>query len=109
RGWIGVEVQDLTNDLAESFKVSAGKGVLIAGVIAGSPAEKGGIRRGDVLVAVEGKRVADASGMLNVIAALEPGQPTGLTLIRNQTEVQLRVTVGRRPKMPLQREPGVKE
>ncbi|HEX6829197.1 MAG TPA: trypsin-like peptidase domain-containing protein, partial [Burkholderiales bacterium] len=60
RGWIGVEVQDLTNDLAESFKVSSGKGVLIAGVIPGSPAEKGGIRRGDVLVAVEGKPVADA-------------------------------------------------
>jgi serine protease DegQ len=104
RGWIGVEVQDLTPDLAESFKVPNGKGALIAGVIAGSPAEKGGVRRGDVLVAVEGKPVGDASGMLNLIAALEPGKPAGLTVIRNQTEVQLRISVGRRPRMAPPRE-----
>jgi serine protease DegQ len=104
RGWIGVEVQDLTADLAESFRVPGGKGVLIAGVIPGSPADQGGVRRGDVLVAVEGKPVAGASGMLNLIAALEPGRPAGLTVLRNQTEVQLRVSVGRRPRISPQRE-----
>ncbi|HEX9180732.1 MAG TPA: trypsin-like peptidase domain-containing protein [Burkholderiales bacterium] len=99
RGWIGVEVQDLTAELSDSFRVPGGKGVLIAGVIPGSPADQSGVKRGDVLVAVEGKPVADASGMLNLIAALEPGRPAGLTVLRNQTEVQLRVSVGKRPKI----------
>jgi len=104
RGWIGVEVQDLTSELADSFKLSNPKGALIAGVIPGSPAEKGGVRRGDVLVAVEGKPVADASVMLNLIAALEPGKPASLTVIRNQTEVQLQLSVGKRPKLAQSRE-----
>jgi serine protease DegQ len=104
RGWIGVEVQDLTAELSESFRVPGGKGVLIAGVIPGSPADLGGVKRGDVLVAVEGKPVADASGMLNLIAALEPGRPAGLTVLRNQTEVQLRISVGKRPRIVPQRE-----
>ncbi|HET9701035.1 MAG TPA: PDZ domain-containing protein, partial [Burkholderiales bacterium] len=89
---------------ADSFRVPGGKGVLIAGVIPGSPADQGGVRRGDVLVAVDGRPVADASGMLNAIAALEPGRPAGITVLRNQTEVQLRISVGKRPKLAPQRE-----
>jgi len=104
RGWIGVEVQDLTPELADSFKLPSPKGALIAGVIPGSPAEKGGVRRGDVLVAVEGKPVADASVMLNLIAALEPGKPAALTVMRNQTAVQLQLSVGKRPKLTQPRE-----
>ncbi len=100
RGWIGVEVQDLTPELAESFKLARAKGALIAGVLSGGPAEKGGVKRGDVLVAVEGRPVADSSVMLNLVAALRPGEPARLTVLRNQTELQLTITVGRRPQMP---------
>jgi len=99
RGWIGVEVQDLTAELAESFKLPQARGALIAGVLPGGPAEKGGVKRGDVLVAVEGSPVRDSSGMLNLVAALEPGKPAHLSVLRNQTELDLTVTVGRRPKL----------
>jgi serine protease DegQ len=104
RGWIGVEVQDLTADLADSFRVSTHKGALIARVVPGSPAEKAGVKRGDVLVAVEGKPVADSSVMLNLIAGLQPGKTAGVTVVRNQTEIELTVNVGRRPKVTPQRE-----
>jgi serine protease DegQ len=98
RGWIGVEVQDLTTDLAQSFRLSSAKGALIAGVLPDSPAEKAGIKRGDVLLTVEGKPVTDSSGMLNLIAGLDPGKSANLTVMRNQTEVQVKVKVGRRPR-----------
>ncbi len=100
RGWIGVEVQDVTPELAESFKLPQHRGALIAGVLADGPAEKGGVKPGDVLVAVEGRPVADSAGMLNLVAALPPANPARLTVLRNRTELELTVTVGRRPPMP---------
>lgn len=102
RGWIGVEVQDITPELAESFKLPTSKGTIIAGVLRGSPADRAGIKPGDILTAINDKQVADSSGMLNQISALEPEQPAKLTLLRNKTEMALQVKVGKRPKM----EPG---
>ncbi|HVS27328.1 MAG TPA: Do family serine endopeptidase [Burkholderiales bacterium] len=97
RGWIGVEAQDLSKELAESFKLANTNGALIAGVLRNSPADKAGVKPGDILLAVEGKPVSDSLSMLNLIAALPPGRPAAFTLIRNQTEVQLKITVGKRP------------
>jgi serine protease DegS/serine protease DegQ len=98
RGWVGVEVQELTPELAESFKVpSAGGGALIAGVMRGSPADKGGVRPGDVLLQVEGKKVKDSAGMLQLIAALVPGRLATLTVYRGGSERDIQVTVGKRP------------
>src|SRR6266705_973627 len=73
RGWIGVEVQEITPPIAESFKLGATRGALIAGVLRGGPADKAGVKPGDVLIEVQGKPVADPAGMLNLIAALAPG------------------------------------
>jgi serine protease DegQ len=98
RGWIGVEVQDITAELAESFKLSGMKGVLIAGIVRGGPAERAGVKAGDVLLEVDGKPVPDSSTMLNVAAAIEPGKPALLKLVRSGAEVSLKVTVGKRPK-----------
>jgi Do/DeqQ family serine protease len=97
RGWVGVEVQELTPELAESFKVPAAGGALIAGVMRGSPADRGGVRPGDVLLEVDGRKVKDASGMLQLIAALEPGQQATLKIYRSGGEKNLGVTVGKRP------------
>lgn len=106
RGWIGVEVQDLTPELAESFKRANTDGALIAGVLKGSPADKAGIKPGDILVTVEGKPVTDSSVMLNLIAALPPGKTATLTLVHNQAEKSVRVNVGKRPRpRPQEREP----
>jgi serine protease DegQ len=98
RGWIGVEVQDLTPELAESFKRPNTNGALIAGVLKGGPADQAGVKPGDIIVAVEGKPVIDSSGMLNLIAALEPGKTATITVIRNQAEKQIKINVGKRPK-----------
>ena len=98
RGWIGVEVQEITPPMAESFRLSSTRGALIAGVLRGGPADKAGVKPGDVLVEVQGKPVADPAGMLNLIAALAPGQSAKVRLKRQGQDVDATVTVGRRPK-----------
>jgi Do/DeqQ family serine protease len=98
RGWIGVEVQELTPSQAEAFKLGAARGALIAGVLRGGPADKAGVKPGDVLTEVQGKPVADPAGMLNLVAALEPGQAAKVKLKRHGADVDATITVGRRPK-----------
>jgi len=102
RGWIGVEVQELTPQAAESFKLGDTRGALIAGVLRGGPADKAGVKPGDVLYEIEGKPVADPSTMLNVVAALAPGANARMKLKRKGQDVDAEVSVGRRPK-PQQR------
>ena len=99
RGWIGVEVQDITPELAESFKLPTSNGTIIAGVLRGGPADRAGVKPGDILTAINDKQVTDSSGMLNQISSLEPGQPATLKLLRNKTEMAIQVSVGKRPKM----------
>ncbi len=106
RGWIGVEAQEISAELAESFKLRSTEGALIAGVVRGGPADKAGVKPGDILLAVEGKPVTDPSGMLNLIAALQPGKAARLRLLRNQKEIDFSIEVGRRPASPRQRRPG---
>ena len=98
RGWIGVEVQEITPALAESFKLGGQRGALIAGVLRGGPADKAGVKPGDVLVEVQGKPVADPTTMLNLIAALAPGAPAKMKLKRQGQDVDATISVGRRPK-----------
>jgi serine protease DegQ len=106
RGWIGVEAQEISAELAESFKLRSAEGALIAGVVRGGPADTAGIKPGDILMSVEGKSVGDPNGMLNLIAALRPGKPARLRLLRNQKDVEFSVEVGRRPASTRQRRPG---
>ena len=98
RGWIGVEVQDLTQELAESFKRGSADGALIAGVLKDGPADKAGMKPGDIVVAVGGKVVNDSSVMLNLIAALPPGETGAITVVRSQVEKIVKIKVGKRPK-----------
>src|SRR5467141_50861 len=98
RGWIGVEVQEITPPVAESFKLGGTRGALIAGVLRGGPADKAGIKPGDVLLEVQGKPVADPAAMLNLIAALAPGSAAMMKVKRQGQDVDASVIVGRRPK-----------
>ncbi len=102
RGWIGVEVQDITPDIAESFNLKLAKGALIAGVLQNGPAFRAGIRPGDVLLAVNDHEIANSSSVLERVSALPPGDSARLKLIRQQTELTLNVRVDRRP--PQQRQ-----
>jgi serine protease DegQ len=98
RGYIGVEVQDLTKELAESFKLTSTKGALIAGVLKKGPADNAGIKPGDILIAVEGKPVNSSSDMLNLIAVLSPGQTATFMVLRNQEEKSFKISIDKRPK-----------
>ncbi|MCD2519315.1 Do family serine endopeptidase [Massilia sp. G4R7] len=99
RGWIGIESQDITPELAESFGLGRNSGAIIAGVVRGGPADRAGMRPGDILVAVAGKQVANTSEMLNLIAQLEPGEKAPLRIVRKNRESTLDVTVGKRPRL----------
>ena len=98
RGWIGIESQDITPELADSFGLAKRSGAIIAGVVRGGPADRAGILPGDILVAVAGEPIADTSEMLNLIAQLEPGAKTKMTILRQRREATVDVTVGRRPR-----------
>jgi serine protease DegQ len=102
RGWIGVAVQDLTPDLAESFRLRDPHGVLISEIVRNAPADQAGIKPGDILVNVDGKEITDSSSMLETIAALPPGKVALFKLLRNQSEIVVQVKVGKRPKPKLQ-------
>jgi serine protease DegQ len=97
RGWIGVQVQDITPEQIESFKLGERRGVLIADVMPRGPAEQAGVKPGDLLLAVQGKPVPDSAAMLKTVANTRPGDVATLTLLRNGQTISLDLTVGKRP------------
>ena len=98
RGFIGIEPQEITAELAESFKLPKNQGVLIAGVVRNGPADKAGVKPGDVLMEVENTPVRDAGAMLNLIAQLSPGSNARLKLVRQGQALEVAATVGKRPR-----------
>jgi len=82
RGWIGVEPQDLTPELAQSFGVGVDSGVIITGVLQNGPAAQAGIRPGDVITRVKGRDVKDVPQLLAAVAALPPGEKAELDVLR---------------------------
>jgi len=98
RGWIGIEAQDITAELAESFKLRSTQGSLIAGIIKSSPAEQAGLKAGDVLLEINGIQVEDSNNMLALISELKPNKQAILKIARNQKEINFSVIIGRRPK-----------
>jgi serine protease DegQ len=99
RGWIGVEPQNVSKELAESLNIPLNTiGVLITGVLNGGPADKAGMKPGDVLTQVNGQKVDDVVTLLNRIAQTAPGDEAKVTLLRKGKEMTLQVQVGKRPK-----------
>jgi S1-C subfamily serine protease len=104
RGWIGVEVQEITPPMVDSFKLGSAQGALVRGVFRGGPADKAGVKPGDVLTEIDGKPVIDPPAMLNLVAALLPGSSARMKLKRQGRDIEAAVTVGRRPKPPSRNE-----
>ena len=98
RGWIGVEPNELSPELAETFGVKARQGVIITGVLQNGPAALSGVRPGDVVTAVADKEVANVSELLSAVAALRPGTPSKFRLQRRDEQIVLELTPGVRPK-----------
>lgn len=95
RGYIGITIQPLTTDLAESFGVAQGKGILIAQVSEDSPAEKAGLRQGDIIVAYRGKPVTDIGSFRNSVSLTQPDSREELTILRDGKQKTLTVTIGK--------------
>jgi len=102
RGWIGVEPQDITPEMADSFNIKEASGAIVAGVVRGGPADKAGIRPGDILTGIEGKAVSNKSEILNLIAQLKPNTKVKFTVLRRTSVSSVDILVGKRP--PVKRE-----
>ena len=98
RGWLGITMQDMTQELADSFKLKNTNGTLIASVQKGGPADNAGIRPGDVMIAIEGEAVQNSSELLNKVAALPPNSTVNVTILRDNEQTDVQIKVGVRPK-----------
>jgi len=97
RGWVGVEAQNITPELADSFGLPSPSGALIASVLRDSPADRAGLRAGDILVAINGKPVVNSATMLNLIAVLKPNKNAVLEIIRAEQKMDINILIGKRP------------
>ena len=105
RGWIGVEPNNLSPELAETFGVKADTGVIITGVLQAGPAAKAGIRPGDVITGVGDKKIDNVQELLTAVAGLRPGDASRFALRRGGDKMELDVTPGLRPKTPIRKAP----
>jgi serine protease Do len=94
RGWLGVSFQALTDDLAKAFGVKREKGAVVANVIPGSPAEKGGMKAGDIIVVVNKVELASSRQLPNLVASIRPGTIVPFVVIRDGKRVTLKIKIG---------------
>ena len=94
RGWLGVEIRDLTPELAEKVNAAGVKGVLVVDVVKGGPAEKAGLKKNDVVVAFEGKQTSDSAILRNQVADSPIGQDVKVSVLRNGQREELTVRIG---------------
>jgi serine protease Do len=97
RGWLGVGIQDLTPELAEYYAIKEKEGVLVTQTYEGDPADKAGIKEGDVIVAVDGKRIASSRELSRTVAEAGVGNKMSLTVLRDGREKEIDVKLAKRP------------
>lgn len=100
RGWLGIEPQDLTPDLARAFSLEQTAGAIIAGVLREGPGAQAGLKVGDIVQTLNGKKVEDTARLLARLASLEPGQRVTLGIVRGGKPQQLAAVLGVRPTKP---------
>lgn len=97
RGWLGVSIQPVTAELAKQFSLKDEKGALVGDVIDDSPAEKAGVKRGDVVVEFDGKEVADPAVFRNMVATTAPGKEVAIKVLREGKTVNLKALIAELP------------
>jgi serine protease Do len=100
RGWLGVVIQNVDENLAKSFGLSHAEGILVSEVQAESPAAKGGIEQGDVILKLNGTKLTDVADLRNRVALLRPDAVATLDIIRNGKEKSIKIDIGERPTDP---------
>ncbi|MDO9371983.1 MAG: DegQ family serine endoprotease [Gammaproteobacteria bacterium] len=98
RGWLGIIIQDVTQELAESFGMSKPQGALVAKVLPGGPAEKAGIQTGDIVLEFDGKEVEESSNLPRLVGRSKVGEPSSVKVLRNGKPLMLKVKVAELPK-----------
>jgi serine protease Do len=97
RGWLGVSIQDISEDIAKNLNLKSREGALVADVFEGDPAEKAGLRTGDVIVAIDGAKIKDTHELLQKVGRIRVGAETRVTVLRNGKEMSFTITVSERP------------
>ncbi|MGA3051375.1 MAG: Do family serine endopeptidase [Chitinispirillaceae bacterium] len=93
RGWIGVSIQDITPAIQDAMGLPDRKGALISGVVKGDPADRAGLRAGDVIVSIDSQSVTDGNDLRNRVADIEPGSTVPISVIRQGKNLNLTITV----------------
>jgi S1-C subfamily serine protease len=98
RGWLGVYVQDITKEIKEAMDLKSKRGVLVRDVVEDSPADEAGIRREDVILVFEEKKLDDSDELIKVVRRASPGDKANLLILRNGEEKSISVILGKVPK-----------
>ncbi len=104
RGWLGIEIQELTPQLAESFGMSRPRGIVIAGIFRDGPAHRAGVAPGDVLLQINGEAVENGRQAMDRIARIRPGQKARLRVLRDGRELEMDAEVGTRDRRNMVRQ-----
>lgn len=100
RGWLGVRIQPVTEDIAESLGLEAAKGAIVSEVTEGSPALAAGLTQGDTILKVDGQEISDSRDLSRKVAQLKPGQSVPVTVVRSGKMMDIAVKIGTMPDEP---------
>ncbi|SDG28205.1 serine protease Do [Limimonas halophila] len=109
RGWLGVTVQPVTEQLAKGLELDAEHGALVGGVADGAPAQKAGLKTGDVILELEGEKVADSNDLARRVARFDPGESVEMTVWRDGETITRTVELGERPSAAAEKAPTQKD